>query len=206
MGCVSVCVSGARVCRVPVELGRGAAAGVGTLDPSWGPPTPVPRPLIWFGSNPSRRNPGQKFAAVQHLGTSSPVPLSTNGRLDWSGSGGRGRVWGAFGEGGPKETGMHLVSGAHASPLLAGWGLRGMSRRLLLRDSSRPLSSLRKSVPVRGGSWLGAHFAPRLGYLGFVLPSGRLSVPPPKRCIVGGLGEGTVGGSCVPLPCAQSPL
>lgn len=36
--------------------------------------------------------------------------------------------------------------------------------------------------------------------------SGRLSLPPFKQLIVGGLGEGTVGGSCVPLFSAQPPF
>lgn len=77
MGCVSVCVSGARVCPVPVELEREVTTEVGTQDPSLGPPSPF-RDLIWFVSNPSWRTPGQKFAAVQHLGKTFLVPLSTS--------------------------------------------------------------------------------------------------------------------------------
>lgn len=81
---------------VPVELGRGVTTEVGTQDPSLGPPSPLPRPLIWFVSSPSWRTPGQKFAAVQHLGKSSPIPLFTYGRLNWAWSGGPGSGVGGF--------------------------------------------------------------------------------------------------------------
>lgn len=97
-----MCVSGARVCLAPVELGRGVTTEVGTQDPSLGPPSSLPRPLIWFVSSPSRRTPGQKFAAVQHLGKSSPVPLSTYGWLNWAGSGGLVSVGGLLGREGQR--------------------------------------------------------------------------------------------------------
>ena len=95
---VCVCVSGARACPVPVELGRGITAEVATQGLSLGPPRPLlPRPLIWFVSRPNWRTPGQKFAAVQHLGESSPVAFFTYGRLSWAGSGGLVSVEGLLG-------------------------------------------------------------------------------------------------------------
>lgn len=42
----------------------------------WDLLAPLPRPLLRFVISPSWRTPGQKFAAVQHLGRSAPVSPS----------------------------------------------------------------------------------------------------------------------------------
>lgn len=91
-------------------------------DPYLGPSSPLPRPLIWFVSSRNWRNPpsasptpGQKFAAVQHLGKSSPIPLFTYGRLNWARSSGLRSGVGAFGKGEPRRP-TCIVSFPSASP------------------------------------------------------------------------------------------
>lgn len=59
---VCVCVSGARACPVPVELGRGVTAEVGTQGLSLGPPRPLREtPGLVFSVDPTGEPPARSL-------------------------------------------------------------------------------------------------------------------------------------------------
>lgn len=109
----------------------------------------------------------------------------------------------AFREG-SKEAEMRLACLPTASPTQSGVGLAETAEGAPSPPGILVLHSLLRPLRKEGsGVWAG--WEPPTGLSQVVLPSGRLSLCPLKQYIVDGLGEGTVGGSCVPFS-VPSPL
>lgn len=145
--CECVCLSPARGCRVPVDLGRRVTTEVGALDPFLGPPTPTPRPPDLVCQQPQLEKPWPEVCSCSTSGQefSSLSFHQWQAELVWEW--GSRECWGVF-----KETRMSLVSCPVAGPcrqigVSGGWE----KGSLLLSGSSRPLDSLCRSVLASGG-------------------------------------------------------
>lgn len=198
-----MCVCPGPVSPVPVKLGRGVTTRRAGRTLPWDLLARFRAPRWGLSAAPAGEPPArslQLFSIWARVRQPLFPPRAAElGRRGGLGSGAR-----AFREG-SQEAEMRLACLPSASPTLSGVDLAETGEGAPPPPAILvPLHSLLRSLGKEGsGVWAG--WEPPTSLSQVVLLSGRLSLCPLKQYIVDGLGEGAVGGSCVPFS-VPSPL